>query len=291
VEKHQKRRILCGFLAERTRKGQINRIPQHGERKKGADEAARSWVADLLLPAPGILVAAMAAPYNLSVAAQLSKIFCRWLVLAAIAAGAQQVAGPDSLSITTQDLPKALLWEPYVFEIEASGGIAPYHWQRVAGSLPRGFVVNEDGRVSGLLSEAGSFEFTVLCSDHSNPATSQKKQFVLTAETPLSAAWLRKAQITGQRLDGSIQVSNRSGRDLDLTFIVLAVNDIGRATAIGYQHFPLKKNTRDVELPFGDTLSPGNYVVNVDVVGEEPISRGIFRARLVSAQQTITPGP
>jgi hypothetical protein len=102
---------------------------------------------------------------------------------------------------------------------------------------------------------------------------------------------VRKAQVNDQRIDGSIKISNHSGRDFDLTFIVLAVNDIGRATAIGYQHFPLKKNTTDMEIPFGETLSAGNYAVNVDVVGEEPISKNIFRARLVTGKESITQGP
>jgi hypothetical protein len=74
-----------------------------------------------------------------------------------------------------------------------------------------------------------------------------------------------------------------------LTFDVLAVNEIGRATAIGYQHFTLQKNTRDMELPFGDTLAPGSYLVNVDVVAEEPDSKMIFRARMSAPNQTIVP--
>jgi len=74
-----------------------------------------------------------------------------------------------------------------------------------------------------------------------------------------------------------------------LTFDVLAVNEIGRATAIGYQHFTLKKNTRDMELPFGDTLSPGAYVVHIDVVAEEPESKMILRTRMAAPKQTIAP--
>ena len=104
--------------------------------------------------------------------------------------------------------------------------------------------------------------------------------------------WIvRKAVVDGQRIDGSVKVSNRTGRDFDLTFVVLAVNEIGRATAIGYQHFPLKSNTRDMRLPFGDRLSRGNYTVNVDLVAEEPISNRIFRARLVAGKQIVTQGP
>jgi hypothetical protein len=111
----------------------------------------------------------------------------------------------------------------------------------------------------------------------------------LNVETPLTAVWSRKSQVNGQEIGGSIKVSNTTGRDFDLTFVVLAVNDIGRATAIGYQHFSLKKNTRDMELPFGGTSSPGSYVVNVDVVGEELVSKKIFRTRLVAPKQTIAP--
>ena len=70
-----------------------------------------------------------------------------------------------------------------------------------------------------------------------------------------------------------------------------ASRGIGRATAIGYQHFSLKKDTRDFDNPFGDSVSRGSYVVNVDVVAEEPVSNRIFRARLVTAEQQVTQGP
>jgi hypothetical protein len=53
----------------------------------------------------------------------------------------------------------------------------------------------------------------------------------------------------------------------------------------------LKANTRDFSLPFGDNLAPGNYVVNVDLVAEEPVSNKIFRTRLVTPKETILQGP
>jgi hypothetical protein len=127
--------------------------------------------------------------------------------------------------------------------------------------------------------------------DSDRPPKIRRQQFTLLVEAPLRIDWKQKAQVNGQRIDGSVKVTNTTGRNLDLTFIVLAVNDIGRATAIGYQHFSLQKNTRDMQLPFGDNLSPGNYAVNVDVVGEEPVSNMIFRARLVASKESITQGP
>src|SRR5260370_17597117 len=99
-------------------------------------------------------------------------------------------------------------------------------------------------------------------------------------ETPLTPELGRKARVNGQRIDGSIKVSNRTGRDFDLTVIVLAVKDIGRPTAIGYQHFPLKKDTRNIEISFRVTLSPGNYAANVAWVGAEQLSNQIFPPHL-----------
>jgi hypothetical protein len=222
----------------------------------------------------------------------------RWKVLlllfmglTALHGGAQQASEPNLLSISNKTLPKVLLWEPYTARLQASGGVEPCHWRVVDSSLPRTLRLSDEGIISGVLNQPGEFQFTVLVRDNSSPPKQAKQALMLKTETPLTADWVRKAQVNAQRIDGSIKISNHSGRDFDLTFIVLAVNDIGRATAIGYQHFPLKKNTMDMEIPFGETLSAGNYAINVDVVGEEPISKNIFRARLVTEKESITQGP
>lgn len=175
--------------------------------------------------------------------------------------------------------------------LQASGGVEPYHFRIVDSSLPRSLRLSDEGILSGGLNQPGEFAFTVLVRDNSNPPKPTKQELILKTETPLTADWSRKAQVNGQRIEGAVKISNHSGHDFDLTFIVLAVNDIGRATAIGYQHFPLKKNTIDMEIPVGETLSTGNYAVNVDVVGEEPLSKQIFRARLVTGKESITQGP
>lgn len=208
-----------------------------------------------------------------------------------------QAQTPDQLSIVTKELPPASLWDLYSsknrsgFDLSARGGVEPYRWRTVNGMLPKGVKLQEDGEITGAPEESGSFQFTVDVRDSTNPAAEAQQSVVLKVENPFGAEWEHKAQVNGQRIDGSVKVSNRTGRDFDLTFVVLAVNDIGRATAIGYQHFPLKRQTRDMPLPFGDTLSWGNYVVNVDVVAEEPISNRIFRARLVTGKESIVQGP
>ena len=223
--------------------------------------------------------------------AKLAKMLLLWSALVPVFLIAQSTPNPDGITVSTKSLPKAHLWEPYTAQLQASGGIEPYDWRVVAGSLPHNVSLNPDGNLTGTLDEPSQFEFTTLLKDNDRPPKQLRHTFSLTTETPLTADWSRKAQVSGQRIDGSVRVSNHTGRDFDLTFVVLAVNDIGRATAIGYQHFPLKKNTIDMEIPFGETLSPGNYAVNVDVVGEEPVSNRIFRARLVTEKESITQGP
>jgi hypothetical protein len=208
------------------------------------------------------------------------------LFLAGIAAAQQPLTMSDK-----ESLPSASLWKNYSYDLRVSDGVPPYHWVLLSGSLPRGFRLTESGEVTGTPEEATQVEFTALVRDSNNPPRQQEKKFVLTIEPPLTAEWNHTVRVNGKRIDGSIKVSNRTGRDFDLTVIVLAVNDIGRATAIGYQHFPLKEETRDFDIPFGDTISRGMYVVNVDVVGEEQISTRIFRSRLVVGNQQVTEGP
>ena len=196
-----------------------------------------------------------------------------------------------SLNIAVPKLPKALLWEAYSFQLTGSGGIPPYRWRQASGSLPAGFELTPTGEIKGTTGKSESSEFTISVTDSSRVPRQFRKTLALATEVPLVSQWKRRPKVSGQRIDGSIKVSNRTGRDFDLTVISLAVNDIGRATAIGYQHFSLKRDTPEVEIPFGDTLSRGNYVVNVDAVGEEPISNRVFRGRLVTGRMAIVEGP
>ena len=213
-----------------------------------------------------------------------------WFVLLAIYSWAQ-TPGSSSLIISTRDLPKASLWEPYSFRLQAESGIEPYRWRIAAGSLPQGFTLNPGGQITGTPEDLFHSELSVAATDSSRPPKQVRREFTLATEVPLTAEWSNQAKVNGQRIEGSIKVSNHTGRDFDLTVIVLAVNEIGRATALGYQHFPLQRDTRNLEIPFGDNFSRGNYAVNVDVVGEEGISGRIFRARLVTPNQSITQGP
>lgn len=208
-------------------------------------------------------------------------------------AWSQQAAATGTpLEIKTTSLPKAYLRQSYEAQLEARGGIAPLKWEISDGAPPNGVQLQPDGELSGTPGEAGEFHFTVTVTDSGKPAYQRQQKLTLLVVAPLLAQWGKYPVVNGTRIEGSILVSNQSGDDFDLTAIMLAVNETGRATAIGYQRFLLKKNSDMVEIPFGENLPPGNYELNADVVAEVNASNKIHRVRLVPKEKfQIQQGP
>jgi len=73
--------------------------------------------------------------------------------------------------------------------------------------------------------------------------------------------------------------------------IVVAVNEIGKAFALGYQRFDLQPNNKDVEIKFGSTLPRGQYVIHADAIAEVPGKRAIYRSRLQTPQPLRVTAP
>jgi len=187
--------------------------------------------------------------------------------------------------LQTHTLPKAYVRQLYQARLEADGGITPLKWEVSEGSLPAGIILQNDGVLSGTPMETGEFHFTARVTDSGKPAYQRQQQLSLLVVAPLMLQWSRYPKVTGPRLEGSVTVSNQTEHDFDLTVIMLAVNEIGRATAIGYQHFLLKKNAAEVEIPFGENLPHGGYELNVDAVAEVAVTGSIYRARLMPKER------
>ena len=96
--------------------------------------------------------------------------------------------------------------------------------------------------------------------------------------------WLDPPKVHDNRIDGSVQVSNGSADTFDLTFVIVAIAEDGRATAIGYEHFSLKAGAANVKIPFGNTLPHGGYVIHADAIAEIPRRKAILRQSLQTPQ-------
>lgn len=190
------------------------------------------------------------------------------------------------------ELPDTYPRANYQVRLFAVGGVPPLHWQLEKGSLPPGIKLEDDGLLHGTAERAGEFQFTASVRDSGKPQQAVEKQFLIRVRSAFSLNWKSLAHVSGNRIEGSVEVSNNTPDDIDLTFIVLAVAGDGRATAIGYQHFPLRKGTNSKELPFGETLPRGGYVVHVDAVGEVATKNLIYRERMDTPERLqVTVGP
>ncbi len=206
---------------------------------------------------------------------------------------ASQKSEENPLIIDTDpNLPDAFPRRNYQIRFTAHGGIGPLLWQREAGALPPGLKLDPHGFLHGEPERGGEFRFTLSVTDSGSPRQSVQRQFLIRVRSAFNLNWKNPARVEGNRIDGSVEVSNTTPDDIDLTFVVLAVASNGRATAIGYQHFPLPHGATEQELPFGDTLPRGSYVVNVDVIGEVAARNLIYRERLQTpGRLQVTVGP
>ena len=212
-------------------------------------------------------------------------------------AGGQDAAGQarresDVVIENDPELPDTYPHASYEFRFRAHGGVPVLHWRLEKGALPAGMKLEDDGLLHGEPDRIGEFQFTVSVRDGGQPQMAVQKTFVLRVRSAMTLNWKSPARVNGNRIEGSVEVSNTTPDDIDLTFIAMAVPGNGRAVAIGYQHLVLRRGTLAKELPFGETLPHGGYVVHVDTVGEVPHRNAIYRERLQTPSMLqVTVGP
>jgi len=192
----------------------------------------------------------------------------------------------NGLVIWPAELPTTYPQGPYLVNFQARGNYVPVlHWRVERGALPPGIKLEDSGVLRGEAERAGEFQFVVAVRDGGSPQQAVQRGFVIKVVEAITLKWKVPAHVTANRIDGSVEVSNTTVDDMDLTFDVKAVAEDGRATEIGYQRFPLKRGTIGMTLPFGETLPHGAYVVYVNVNGEVAKRNAIYK------EQMQTPGP
>ncbi len=90
------------------------------------------------------------------------------------------------LTIATASLPVGTSGIAYQQTLTATGGTPNYKWSIAAGALPSGVTLSATGTLTGIPTGAGTFHFTVLVTDESNPPKSSQKDFTVTIGTPPS---------------------------------------------------------------------------------------------------------
>jgi Putative Ig domain len=185
----------------------------------------------------------------------------------------------DPLTIATSSLPTAEAGIPYHVTLQVKGGVNPYTWRLAQGSnLPPGLQLHpHSGRLTGTPTTAGEYHFTLTLSDVNAPPSEVQRAFTLVVVAGLTVEWKRPPKVSGTSIAGSVIVANHTDQPANLTVIIVAVNQIGRATALGYQHFTIQPQAQQ-EIPFGATPGPGGYRVRADAVAHFTPGNTILRA-------------
>lgn len=209
-------------------------------------------------------------------------------ILAGAAPAQEQVGAP--LAITTgRTLPRAILTANYETKLSATGGVLPRTWEVIDGKLPPGLNLDPaTGAIHGAPTALGQFHFAVEVSDADDPADTRTRDFTLSVISALVVEWKKTPGVTPDGIEGSVRLANQTADDFDLTMIVVAVNEIGKAFVLGYQHFIFAAGDSMPEITFGAALPRGDYIVHADVISEVPAKNSIYRARLQTSQPLTT---
>ena len=196
-------------------------------------------------------------------------------VLFAAVAVLGQAPAPQPIAA---ELPKAVRGFLFQAQLHAQGGTPPLRWTAVSG-LPPGLQLLPDGELSGTPSAAGEFRVRVKISDSARPPQSTEFTVVLRVVPPIQIEWKQAPAVRGGGIFGAARIVNNTPNAVDLTVIIVAVNSIGKAFALGYQHGPLAPGSEIAVMPFGFTLSADTYIVHADAIAEFATSGAIYRDR------------
>jgi Putative Ig domain len=219
--------------------------------------------------------------------AQAMRLFAALMWLCSVA-----TAQPGPLAVVDEPLPPMEAGVDFHVLLHATGGAPPYSWSIASGDLPAGLTLGADGLLSGQPAKSGAFTVVIRVQDSGHPAHTINKDFHVEVRSSLLLEWFDPPKVHDNRIDGALQISNDSKDIFDLTVIVVAVAENGRATAIGYEHFPLNPGTSKFKIPFGNTLPHGGYTIHADAIAEIPTRKTILRQRLQTPQPLqVTQGP
>lgn len=203
------------------------------------------------------------------------------VAVASTAQTAPRPSTPREFAIVTPERVRCVEQQPCLIALRASDGKLPLRWRVLRGRLPAGLTLDRDsGRITGTPPAAGQAPLTVEVTDSSSPAQTAQLRITVLILSTLDIVWQRPPALSGTDLNGTLQVTNYSGNQVVLTVVVVAVNEVGKAFTLGYQHFSIAPGATSPVIPFGMRLPPGRYNLRADAVGEVAEKNIIYRSSL-----------
>lgn len=117
-------------------------------------------------------------------------------------------ANSSPLVIETITLPRTYPRTTYAVHLQAHGGVPTLHWRLESGELPAGLELDDDGTLRGVPQKAGDYTFTLSVHDSNRPERAVQREYQLKITAAISMQWSNPAHVSGNRIDGSVIVSN-----------------------------------------------------------------------------------
>lgn len=208
-------------------------------------------------------------------------------VAAAVVALGLGLGAQAPFAILSTHLPLPERGRPYRVQLEAAGGVAPYHWSVAEGRLPAGLRLEADGEIVGRAESSAGFSVLVRVEDSGQPPLVETRLLPAAKAAPIELRWTAEPEVhaaggagSGGQLAGAVEVANHAAEAAEMTLLVVAVNQDGKAFALYYFHQPLRQEEGSGPLGFDVFVPPGAYRVHVDAVAE--VRPGvIYRSRLM----------
>jgi len=129
----------------------------------------------------------------------------------------KEQADLDSIAITTQSLPEAIVGSEYIATLNASGGSQPYVWSIInSKDLPAGLYL-EDDNILGIPEETGLYEFIVTVNDGSQEAAKNLCTKVTFSDAEVPDTDIPDIEVYEINCDfGSVNIGNST----DWTFVI-----------------------------------------------------------------------
>jgi O-glycosyl hydrolase len=123
-----------------------------------------------------------------------------------------QAVPPVPLSVTTSSLAGSTVGTAYSATLTATGGVTPYTWAVVTGSLPAGLILNTGtGAVTGTPTAVGTSNFTVQVSDAENPIQTATKNLAIAVAVASATVTIWPSTAIPALVDGGADSSVELG--------------------------------------------------------------------------------
>src|SRR5438067_7233886 len=163
-------------------------------------------------------------------------LLCITTLASAESVFAQAPRSDRAFQILTSNLPLPEPGLEYKAELKVVGGKPPYSWAMLEQRLPAGLTFDSArGIIFGIPQSETQFSVLVQVSDSSEPPLTSTRLLVANPGPLLAIRWTDRPHISVDHLAGAARVKNGSKDNVDLTGVVGAVNEVGKAVEVRYE--------------------------------------------------------